>query len=303
MDSKIAFVFSGQGAQYRGIGQELYQTNNSAKKVFDTLEKTKPDIKKLCFETDDSKLSLTINAQPSLFAASLAAAYALEDCGITAQACAGYSLGELSAIVYSKILDIQDGFRLVIQRAQAMQKCADQNQGSMAAVIGQDFDTVEKLCQKAGLYPVNYNCPGQITIAGDAQKIDEFIKSMQEQGIRVIKLAVNGAFHSPHMDNAAQVIKGYLELLKFNDPIIDIYSNVTGQKYSKPYADLIYNQINSPVRWQTIIQNMIQDGVNIFIEIGAGKTLSNFIKKINNSVQVYNVQDQSSLKAVTNALS
>ncbi|HEY8444466.1 MAG TPA: ACP S-malonyltransferase [Clostridia bacterium] len=300
---KIAFVFPGQGAQYRGMGLDLYQTNPAARKVFDALEAIKSGLKKLCFEADDSELTLTINAQPCLFAVSLATAAALDELGIKASACAGYSLGELSAIVYSKMLSLEDGFRLVLKRAEAMQKCAENRQGAMTAVIGQEPKIVEDMCAKIGVYPVNYNCPGQITVAGDAQKIDEFISFAQAQGVRTIKIAVSGAFHSPHMNQASQEVKEYLKTLNLSEPVICIYSNATGAKYSKPYEDLISRQINNPVRWQAIIENLINDGVNIFIEVGAGKTLSNFIKKINNTVQTFNVQDQNTLKAVADALS
>jgi [acyl-carrier-protein] S-malonyltransferase len=290
---KIAFVFAGQGAQSVGMGQDLFETRTSAKQIFDLAG---APIQDLCFRGPKEALDLTQNAQPCLFTMDLACARALNEAKIWADGAAGFSLGEIPALAYSGIMSDQAAYDFVCFRAQIMQQCAEQNKGAMFAVLKLSVEDVENIC--AGLeqaYPVNYNCEGQ-TVVACAEKTAEALKTrVAEKGGKALRLAVSGAFHSPLMDQAAIAATAYLKNMPFSPMIVPLYANVTARVYDNP-AQLLARQINSPVLWQKTIEQMITDGFNIFIEVGAGKTLSGLIQKINSAVKVLNVCDIASLE-------
>lgn len=289
---KIAFVFAGQGAQYSGMGKDLYEQSSSARSLFDRLEEINPGTKRLCFEADISELSVTKNTQPALFAMDMACAAALEEAGIKADCTSGFSLGEVPAIAYSGLLGLEEAFSYVIKRGLFMHEAALEHPGSMAAVLRLPNEQVEELCAEfKQMYPVNYNCSGQVTVAGSAVEMDAFIQRVSEAGGKAIRLAVSGAFHSPFMEKASERLADELKNVTFNEPEIPLYSNATASLYSKESAsDLMTKQVKSPVRWEQTIQNMISDGIDTFIEVGAGKVLSGLIKKIAPQKTIYNTE-------------
>lgn len=282
---KIAVVFSGQGAQSAGMGKDLYDNFKSSREIFDTAEKLRSGTIAQCFEGSKEELSKTSNTQPCLFTVDVAAYAALKESGITAQGFAGFSLGELAAVVCGGMLEFEQGFELVCQRAQIMDR---QQGGAMAAVLKLSSSEVEKLCDSIkDVYPVNYNCPGQTVVAGSMQSIDKLIAEVAAMGGRAVKLAVGGAFHSPFMEEAyiqfSEVLCGY----KFSVSRAPIYSNVTAKPYDDDAARLLSLQVKSAVLWQKTIGNMIADGFDTFIEAGWGNTLFNLIKRISENVNVF----------------
>lgn len=286
---KIAFVFAGQGSQYPGMGKEIYEGSESGKRVFDTVEALRPGLKDLCFSGNSDELSVTVNTQPALFAVDLACAAAIEEQGIVPDAVAGFSLGEIPALTFAGAFSYENGAELVMKRAALMQESSEKNPGAMAAVLKLDDEAVEGLCREIGdIYPVNYNSPGQLVCAGKKEKINILIKKAADTGGRALPLAVSGAFHCPFMDEAADGMAKYLEDKELGTFRFPVYSNAA----AKPYGgkELISKQINSPVRWKEIVSEMISDGFDTFVEVGAGKTLSGLVKKIDRSVRIMNVQ-------------
>ena len=288
----IAFVFSGQGDQYPGMGKELYKNYPSAAKVFELCEQIRPGTLKQCFTETEEELKETQNTQPCLFAMELAAATVLMELGMKPDAVAGFSLGEVVAATVSGIFDHQTGFRLVCKRGELMQREAEKQETSMAAVVKLTTKQVEELCDKySQVYPVNYNCPGQITVSGLLTQMTEFKEEVKSMGGRALPLPVKGAFHSPFMERAARDFA--LELAKENRKTntIAIYSNRTAKPYTGEIVKLLSEQICHPVRWEESIRNMIKDGIDTFIEIGPGKTLTNMIRKINPEVKALTVNE------------
>ncbi len=299
---KLALVFAGQGAQAVGMGKELYAHSAAARAVFDLAEQTRPGTKRICFEGPAEALNTTIHTQPCLFAMDLACAAALEEEKIVADGAAGFSLGEIPAVVYAGFLSAEEGFALVCRRAEAMHACAAQTPGGMAAILKLPSDTVERICGGiAQTYPVNYNCPGQTVVAFAAEREQTVQHAVTEAGGRFVKLAVSGAFHSPLMDQAAQDLAAYLETVTVQTPRMPVYANVTALPYDNPKTLLAW-QVNSSVRWQQTIKHMIADGFDTFIEVGAGKTLSGLIKKNNENVRILQVSDVASLQNTAAAL-
>ncbi len=293
---KIAFVFSGQGAQYKGMGKSLYEESAAAKKVFDMAQKQKKDLKEICFDGELDVLSRTVNTQPSLFCVGLSAAKALEEKGVKADVVAGFSLGEIPALAFSGVLSEEEAFSLVLKRAQFMEEATVDCPGGMAAILKLSKEQVLGLCEKFDkVYPVNFNCPGQIVVAGDKGQIEEFAKEVAGIKGRAMVLNVSGAFHCPFMSGACEKLAKELDNFTFNKATTPLYSNYTAELYGENGKELVIKQMENPVRWQEIVENMIKDGVDTFIEVGAGKTLSGLIKKTDKTVKVFNVEDIDSL--------
>lgn len=298
--SKIAFVFSGQGAQYPGMGQSLVQASPAAKAVFALCDAIRPDTSLQCFSGTKEELTVTSNTQPDMFAVEVAAASALTEAGIRPDALAGFSVGEISALAFSGALPVEDAFRLVCRRGELMQAASDAADTGMVAVVKLPPEQVEALAaQFDQVYPVNYNSPAQTVCAGLQSSMDGFKAAVKAAGGRAIPLRVAGAFHSPFMGSAGEGMVEELKNYSFTQPKYTLYSNVTGKPYGavETYPDLLARQVVSPVRWQQIVEDLIASGVDTFIEVGPGNTLTGLIGKINPDVKIYNVDSADSLSA------
>ncbi|MCD8382496.1 MAG: ACP S-malonyltransferase [Clostridiales bacterium] len=297
--SKIAFVFSGQGAQYPGMGASLAQSSPAAKAVFDLCDSIRPGTSAQCFSGTKEELTVTSNTQPDMFAVEVAAAAALTEAGIQPAALAGFSVGEIGALACSGALSVSDSFRLVCRRGELMQDASDAADTGMVAVVKLSPAQVEALAaQFDQVYPVNYNSPAQTVCAGLSASMGDFKAAVKAAGGRAIPLRVAGAFHSPFMASASEGLAEELKGYTFQAPKCALYSNVTGLPYEGPEscADLLARQVISPVRWQTIVENMIADGFDTFIEVGPGNTLTGLIGKIDPSVKCCNVDSADSLR-------
>ena len=289
---RIAFVFSGQGDQYPGMGKELFEKYPAAAQVFKMCDGIRPGTSRQCFEGSQEELTETANTQPCLFAMELAAARALIDMGVKPAAAAGFSLGEVTAAAVCGIFDDETGFKLVCRRGELMQREAEKFDTSMYAIVKLPPEKVEELCAgHQNVYPVNYNCPGQISVSGLSQEMPALCNEVKEAGGRAIPIKVKGAFHSPFMKSAAEDFYKELQKADIKDMSIPLYSDMTALRYSKNAAELLSRQICSPVKWESLIRNMIADGIDTFIEIGPGRTLTNMIKKIDAQVKAYSLNE------------
>lgn len=294
---KVAFVFPGQGAQYPGMGKELAEVSPAAANVFRMADGIRPGTSGQCFAGSEEQLKETKITQPCMFAVEQAAAAALAEAGIHADMAAGFSLGELSALCYTGVVDASTSFKLVCRRGELMQEAAQKFNTSMVAVVRLDNETVEQVCsQFEGVYPVNYNCPGQVSVAGRSEVMAEFSAAVKAAGGRAIPLKVSGGFHSPFMAEAAEEFGKLLEKVDFNHPVVPLYSNRTGFPYEGDGKELLAKQICSPVRWESIVRHMIASGVDTFIEVGPGNVLCGLISKIDKNVRTFGVSDKESLE-------
>ena len=292
----IGFLFSGQGAQYAGMGKALYEYSPAARDILDRLNERRTDLLELCFNGSTEELAKTENTQPAVYAVDLAAAAAAREAGMEASAAAGFSLGELAALAFAGYYTPEEGFDLVAKRASFMAAAAAKNPGAMLAVLRMENEAVEALCLERKLYPVNYNCPGQLVVAGSPEDIRYLQEKIREEKGRSILLPVSGGFHSPFMDEAAEKMESELKQVVFQNPRIPVYANETGQLYGKNAAEHLKNQINHPVRWEEIVRHMVEQGIDCFVEAGPGKALSGFVSRIAPEVRVISVDSTEGLK-------
>ena len=297
---KIALLFAGQGAQYPGMGKDFYEQNPAAREVFVKLEQQRPGTMQQCFTGSKEELSLTLNTQPCLFAVDYAIAKAVEQAGIRADAVAGFSLGEIPALAFAGLLDLEQAFALVCRRAAVMQQAAEQHPGSMQAVLKLPAERVIELAAPySDVFPVNYNSPEQTAVAGQPEQLQAFAADVKAAGGRAVPLAVSGAFHSPYMDSAAEALADYVQTVAVQEGTCAVYANRTAQPSTVAAARaLIASQVNHPVQWVKTIRQMLTDGVDCFVEVGPGKTLSGLVKKITANAQVYKVENLEDLAAL-----
>ncbi len=285
---KIAFVFSGQGAQYPGMGFDLYENSEAARGVFSEAESFRPGTERQCFEGTEEELRETVNTQPCMFAMELASAAALHDAGIRADMTAGFSLGEVAALTYSGAVDFRTGFELVCRRGELMQTAAEKQDTAMAAVLRLSPEQLSEICSRfEQVYPVNYNCPGQIAVSGASGEMSAFCAAVKEAGGKALPLNVRGGFHSPFMREAADTFYAEIAEKSFRSPEIPLYSNFTGGIYAGDIRKCLSMQMCSPVLWEKQIRAMIDDGADIFIELGPGRTLCGLISKIDKTAAVF----------------
>ncbi len=308
--SKIAFIFPGQGSQQVGMGKELAEALPVSRAVFDEADAAlNESLSRLCFAGPEEELKLTANTQPAILTTSIAALRALEAHGIQADFVAGHSLGEYSALVAAGAVAFSDAVQIVRQRGQFMQEAVPQSEGAMAALLGGDVETVNRLCNEAAslgvCQPANLNSPNQTVIAGSRAAVERAVELAKEFGIRrAVMLAVSAPFHCELMKPAAERLKPVLEVTAFADLRLPLITNVDAKPITSGAAarEALYRQVASPVRWSDSVQFLVDAGVTTFIEIGAGKVLSGLVRSISKESPVLNVENPESLAATVTAL-
>ena len=284
-----AYVFPGQGAQFSGMGKDLYENSAKAKELFHQANEIMGfDIMKIMFEGTDEELKQTKVTQPAIFLHSTILASCLGE-SFQPGMVAGHSLGEFSSLVANNCISFEDGLKLVAQRAIAMQKACEIEPSTMAAILGLEDEVVERICAEISgvVVPANYNCPGQLVISGSLSAVEEACSKLSEAGAkRALILQVGGAFHSPLMEPAREELAAAIEKTVFNQPICPVYQNVTANAVSNPdeIKKNLVLQLTAPVRWTQTMQQMLADGATEVIEVGPGKVLQGLFKKVDREI-------------------
>ncbi|MDO4280915.1 MAG: ACP S-malonyltransferase [Peptococcaceae bacterium] len=296
---KIAFVFAGQGAQHAGMGRDFYERSQKARALFDAAETLQSGILDCCFGEDEARLQETRNTQPCLFAVEMAICAELEARSLAADVCAGFSLGELAALCYSGAADFQTMSSLVSQRGALMQDASEKHPAKMAAVVKLSDDEVIAIAEQFDhIYPVNFNCPGQVSVSGLAEEMDDFAAAVKAAGGRALPLKVAGGFHSPFMAEAGAAFADALEQIDWQAPRIPVIANVSGAAYPAEIAPTLARQMTSPVQWEKSVRQMLSGGVDTFIEIGPGESLCGMIRRISRDAKVYSAATLDGVEAL-----
>jgi len=302
-----AFIFPGQGSQYVEMGKEFHDQFRAAREVFEEADDTlRFSISKLCFQGPEEELKLTENTQPAILTTSIATFKVFQtEKGINPQFAAGHSLGEYSALVASGALSFAEAVQTVRLRGKFMQEAVPVGEGAMAAILGMEREDVEKLCEEVAageiLSPANFNCPGQIVIAGHSNAVQRAIERVKQEGKRAVLLPVSAPFHSPLMKPAGARLERALEEITVRDLNVPVVTNVeaeinTSKDRVKP---LLVAQVSSPVRWEESMRRMIKEGIEQVLEIGPGKVLSGLMKRIDPKIEIKNIEDIQTLKKVS----
>ena len=303
----VAFLFAGQGAQHPAMGVDLIEASPAAAEVFAIADEVRPGTSEQCRSASKEELSQTENTQPCVFVHDLAAA-ALRERGVVPTACAGFSLGEVAALTFAGAFDTRAGFELVCERAALMATAAERHPGGMRAVIKLDAAQVEGLAKQAGedCWPVNYNSPQQTVVAGAPEALQELDVLVKEAGGRAMKVAVSSAFHSPYMAEATCGLAAYIEAGHAPSPLlIPVMANMTAAPYPadpQAAAEMLANQVSHAVRWVDTLHALQDQGIDTFIEVGPGKTLSGLVKRTLSDVRVYSCETAEQVAAIADEL-
>jgi len=303
----IAFIFPGQGSQYVGMGREFFESFSVAKQAFEEADDALHfSISELCFKGPEAALKLTENTQPAVLTTSIAALKVLQtEKGITPRFTAGHSLGEYSALVASGALHFSEAVKIVRLRGRFMQEAVPVGEGAMAAVLGMEREQVEKLCGEISsgevLTPANFNCPGQIVIAGHTKAVERAIERVKQEGKKAVLLPVSAPFHSPLMKPAGERLEKALDEISVSDLKIPVVTNVEAEVNTSRdrVKELLVAQVSSPVRWEESMRKMIEKGIEQVMEIGPGKVLSGLMKRIDSRVETKNLEDLQALKKIS----
>ena len=305
---KIGFLFPGQGSQNIGMGKDLYEKYDEVKEIYEKVKKiTGIDVAKISFEGEEKELNQTKNTQICILTMSLAIVEILKKNGIKADISSGLSLGEYSALIYSKVMDFEEGVKLVQKRGEYMQNLVPQGEWLMAAILGLDEEQVENVCNKVKngfVVPVNYNCTGQIVVSGDKQGVEQAEKIAKESGAKKVRvLKTSGPFHTEKLVEASKALRKELDNIKLYELETEVVKNLDGKIYTNQddIKNILEKHIISPVKFANGLQEMLRKGIDTFIEIGPGKTLSGFVKRMESDHQV-NILNINNIESLENTI-